>query len=65
MWVWDYKINKHFKPQSKKEWEWFLIRKINYGDFKHLNRETIKKYFHKIKAKLDPGKKMMLENFLK
>jgi len=38
-----------------------LIRKINYGDFKGLKKEVVRKYFPKIKEKLDPGKRKMLE----
>lgn len=62
--VWDYNLPKNFKPKSDVAWEWYLVRKINYGDFKGLKRKIIKKYFHAIKRKLDPGKRAMLEYYL-
>lgn len=65
MWIWDYKIPKDWQPKTDQEWEWFLVRKINYDDFKKLNKETVKKYFPRVKRLLDPGKRAMLENFFK
>lgn len=62
--VWDYDLNKNWKPKTSKEWEWFLVRKINYGDFQGLKRKIIKKYFHKVEKQLDPGKQVMLKHFL-
>lgn len=64
MWVWDYKINKAWQPKTDDDWQWFLVRKINYGDFAGITRDTLKKYFPKIKQWLDLGKKTMIENFL-
>lgn len=64
MWNWDYDLPKNWEPKNDPEWEWFLVRKINYGDFKGLKKEVIGKYFPKIKKLLDPGKRLMLENFL-
>lgn len=63
MYNWDYNLPKNWQPKTAKEWEWFLVRKINYGDFKGLKAGIIKKYFPKIKNKLDTGKKMLLENY--
>ena len=60
MFIWDYKT-KNFRPKNERQWQWFLIRKINYGDFKGLKKEVVRKYFPKIKEKLDPGKRKMLE----
>lgn len=60
---WDYKLRKNFKPKNEKEWLWVLERKINYDDFKGLKREVVKKYFPKLKHRLDPGKRKMLEYF--
>lgn len=65
MWIWDYKIPNNWQPKTDREWEWFLVRKINYDDFKGLQKEIVKKYFPKIKKLIDPGKEAMLENFLK
>ena len=65
MWIWDYKIPNNWQPKTDKEWEWFLVRKINYDDFKGLKKDIINKYFPKIKKLIDPGKQAMFENFLK
>lgn len=65
MWIWDYKIPNNWQPKTDREWEWFLVRKINYDDFKGLPKEIVKKYFLRIKKLIDPGKKAMFENFLK
>lgn len=65
MWIWDYQMPKNWQPKTDKEWQWFLTRKINYGDFTGLKQNIIKKFFPKIKKMLDPGKRGMLEHFLK
>lgn len=65
MQVWDYKIDKNWKPKTQKEWEWFLVRQINYGNFKGIKKEVIKRFFPEIKKLLDPGKRAMIEYFLK
>lgn len=64
MWIWDYNIKNNWQPHTTKQWEWFLVRKINYGDLKNLKKETVAKYFDKIKKLLDPGKREMLAYFL-
>ena len=64
MWIWDYNIKKNWQPRTTEEWEWFLVRKINYGDFKGLKKEVVAKHFPKIKTLLDPGKRDMLEYYL-
>lgn len=63
MWLWDYDLPKKWQPKAPRQWEWFLVRKINYGDFKGLKKETVKKFLPRIKERLDPGKRVMLENF--
>lgn len=63
-WNWDYDIPDNWKPTTDLEWEWFLVRKINYGDYNVLHKEAIRKYFTRIRKKLDPGKARMLEHFL-
>ncbi|OGC51087.1 hypothetical protein A2982_02355 [candidate division WWE3 bacterium RIFCSPLOWO2_01_FULL_39_13] len=65
MWIWDYKIRKNWKPKTGKEWEWFLVRKVNYGDFKGLNKRVFVKFFKKIKNRLDVGKREMLADYLR
>jgi hypothetical protein len=62
--VWDYKLPKNWKPKNDFEWQWYLIRKINYGDLKGLKIALIKKYWRKIKKYLTPGKIILLEIFL-
>lgn len=63
--VWDYNLPKNWKPKNETQWLWYLERKINYDDWKGLKKEIIKKYFPKLKKRLDPGKRIMLENFFK
>jgi septin family protein len=53
------------EPKNDFEWQWYLIRKINYGDFKGLKAALIKKYWRKIKKYLTPGKRLLFENFFK
>jgi hypothetical protein len=61
--LWDYKLPKNWKPKTDWQWLWYLERKINYDDWKGLKKEIIKKYFPKLKNRLDPGKRKMLELF--
>jgi hypothetical protein len=63
--IWDYQIPNNWRPKSEAEWEWFLVRKINYGDWQGISQKALKKFFPKIKDKLDPGKREMIKNFLK
>ncbi len=63
--IWDYDLPKNWKPKNEKQWLWYLERKINYDDWRGLNLKIIKKFFNKLKKRLDPGKRMMLENYLK
>lgn len=63
--LWDYELPKNWTPQTKTQWLWFLERKINYGDWRGLKAEIIKKYLPQLKKRLDPGKRMMLELYFK
>lgn len=63
--LWDYNLTKNWKPKNEEQWLWYLERKINYDDWKGLKAEIIKKYFLKLKKRLDPGKRIMLENYFK
>lgn len=63
MWNWDYQLAKNWKPKTPTEWGWYLVRRINYGEFVGLPRRTLKTYLPKIKRFLDPGKRAMLEHF--
>ena len=62
--VWDYQLPKAWQPKTNQEWAWFLVRKLNYGDFRGLKKTTVKNYFPKIKTYLDPGMRAMLEDYL-
>ena len=63
MYNWDYEIEENWRPKTKREWIWYLERKINYDDWKGLKKEMIKKYFPYLKKQLDPGKKELFENY--
>jgi hypothetical protein len=63
--LWDYRLPKNFKPETESEWLWYLARKINYDDWKGLKPGVIKKLFPRLKKYLDPGKKLLLENFFR
>ncbi|PIQ92572.1 MAG: hypothetical protein COV69_02340 [Parcubacteria group bacterium CG11_big_fil_rev_8_21_14_0_20_39_14] len=65
MYNWDYNLPRNWKPKTERQWLWYLERKINYDDWKGLKAEIIKKYFPKLKKRLDPGKRKMLETYLK
>ena len=62
-WNWDYDLPKDWKPTTDFEWEWYLVRKLNYGDYEDLTRTIIKKYFPNIKHSLDPGIRALFENY--
>lgn len=63
--IWDYQLTKNWQPKTDTEWQWYLVRRINYGDLKGLKKEKIEKLFPKIRDFLDPGKREMLAYFLK
>lgn len=60
---WDYNLPKNWKPKTEGQWLWYLERKINYDDWKGLKKEIIKKFFPKLRRRLDPGKREMLEHY--
>jgi hypothetical protein len=57
---WDYDLPKDWQPKTEKEWLWYLERKINYDDWNGLRDEDIRRYFPKLKPRLDPGKRKLL-----
>jgi hypothetical protein len=63
--LWDYNLPKNWQPKNERQWLWYLERKINYDDWQGLKKEIIKKYFQKLKKRLDPGKRMMLKFYFK
>lgn len=64
MWNWDYDLPKDWSPKTDEEWEWFLVRKLNYGDLTGLRKAVIEQHFPKIKTQLDPGVRAMFEYYL-
>ena len=63
--IWDYNLPKNWRPKNERQWLWYLERKINYDDWKGLENKIVKKYFQKLKTRLDPGKRIMLELYFK
>jgi hypothetical protein len=61
---WDYNLPKNWKPTKDTEWQWFLVRKINYDEWHGITKDQLIKYFPIIKNELDRGKRLMLENYL-
>ncbi len=61
---WDYTLPENWKPETPGEWEWFLVRKINFNDLAGIRKNDIKKFFPAIKKQLDPGKQILLEYYL-
>jgi hypothetical protein len=62
--IWDYKIDKNWRPKTDAEWQWYLIRKINGEDLKGINKMLLKKYFPQIEKQLDKGKRKLIKYFL-
>lgn len=62
--IWDYKIGKNWQPKTDKEWQWFLVRKINGDDITGINKVILKKYFPLIEGEIDTGKKNLIKYFL-
>ncbi|TSC95076.1 MAG: Uncharacterized protein CEN87_88 [Parcubacteria group bacterium Licking1014_1] len=60
---WDYNLKKNWKPKTDRQWLWYLERKINYDDYKGLERKMIKKYFFQLEKRLDPGKRAMFKYY--
>lgn len=60
--IWDYYPiqAKKITPQTER---WILERKLNYGDFKKIKLEKLKKHLPYLK--IDPAMRQMLANFLK
>ncbi len=61
--LWDYTLLKNWHPRTTDEWQWFLERKINYGDFKGLKAKIVKKYWRRLR--LDEGKRLMIKSYFK
>ena len=63
MFNWDYNLPRNWKPKTDRQWLWYLERKINYDDWKGLKKEMIRKYFPRLKKRLDPGKRELLKHY--
>lgn len=48
---WDYDLPKNWKPKTDLEWIWYIDRVVNYGASgrEKLDKNTVKKYFDKLK----------------
>lgn len=64
MTTWDYNLPPDWQPQNPEEWQWYLVRKINYNDLKGITKKDLQRYFPKIQTQLDPGKRALIEYFL-
>lgn len=64
MTAWDYNLPPDWQPQKPEEWQWYLVRKINYNDLKGFTKKDLRKYFPKIQAQLDPGKRQLIKFYL-
>lgn len=63
-WVWDYDLPDDWEPKTDDEWEWYLVRKINYNDLRGVTREILARHFPALGGELDPGKRIMIEYYL-
>ncbi|GAB4202732.1 MAG: hypothetical protein Fur0023_08900 [Bacteroidia bacterium] len=63
MFYWDYDIPKNFQPSTDEEWIWYIERQIYYNDWKNIPLKKLLQY--KDKLKLDEGKQLLLNAFLK
>lgn len=60
--IWDYDV-ENLDLKKPEVLQWYLQRKIEYGDWEALDRKTLKKYLSKLK--INPYLKKILRNFLK
>lgn len=60
--IWDYTLKKNWRPQTTREWVWYLERKIQYDDWARIKKKPLMQYFQKLK--IDPGKKLMIQAYL-
>ena len=63
-WAWDYDLPDDWKPKTDDEWEWYLVRKLNYNDLTGLTRENITRYLPNLDKELDPGKRTLLTYYV-
>lgn len=62
--IWDYDLPDDWQPTTDAEWEWFLVRKINYNDLTGITKKRLEKHFPYLTQELDPGKRILIEYFL-
>ena len=63
-WAWDYNLPDNWQPKTDTEWEWYLVRKINYNDLTGLTPDILRRYLPKLGRELDPGKRTLLTYYL-
>ena len=59
--IWDYDVKK-LNLKNPKALKWYLERKIQYGDWKVIDKKTLKKYLPTLK--INPHLKKILNNFI-
>ena len=60
--IWDYDV-KNLDLSNPRVLIWYLERKIEYGDWEVLDRNTLKKYLSRLN--INPYLKQILRDFLK
>ncbi len=63
-WNWDYDLPDDWQPATDSEWEWYLVRKINYNDLTGITQDILKRHFPTINRELDPGKRALFTYYL-
>lgn len=60
--VWDYTITKPLTTDQAKLWQ--TVRQIDWGDVAEVDPVFLRAHFDEIKKKIDPAKRLLLEQFL-
>lgn len=63
-WNWDYNLPDDWQPKTDDEWEWYLVRKINYNDLGGITHDQLMRHFPVDNRELDPGKRVLVEYYL-
>jgi len=60
--VWDYKVTKPLATTQAKLWQ--TVRQIDWGDLEEVDPEFLRAHFDEIKERIDPAKRLLIEQFL-